>query len=205
MAIIKTIESGSSTISVWKIDESADQLIHLIDERIFDSFAFAKITHPERKREWLASRALLSIALKEKQIDYSKLCKDNKGKPFLENCKYKMSISHSHKYCAVILSENNFVGVDIESNFEKAYKLRSKFMNDLELELTKENIKTAALIWSAKETIYKAYGKRGLIFKDDMEVQKIDSSCLEMRFNVLQKELQINYEDSDGFLLSYLG
>ena len=70
-------------------------------------------------------------------------------------------------------------------------------MNELELELTTENKQTAALIWSAKETIYKAYGKKGLIFKDDMEVLEIEESSLKMRFNILKKEFKINFLEND--------
>ena len=63
-----------------------------------------------RKLEFLSVRALLSELIgKEARILYNK-----NNKPFLNDGSRFISISHSHKLTAILLSTNEKVGIDLE-------------------------------------------------------------------------------------------
>jgi len=202
MGLIKTIQNEKSIISIWKIEETKEELFSLIDERIRDEKMLSSRLHSNRIIEKLASRALLSTQLIASKINYAKLEKDEYGKPYLVNCMYKMSISHSGNYAALILSENNFTGIDVEINFEKAFRIRKKFMNSKELESTGQDSKKATLIWSAKESIYKAYGKKGLLFSEDMLIEFVDNITLQATFK--NEKYKMSFLQTEDFVLTYL-
>jgi 4'-phosphopantetheinyl transferase EntD len=61
------------------------------------------------------------------------------------------------------------IGVDIESLRPQIEKIKSKFCRPEELEFAVTPVQTL-LIWSAKEAMYKAYGKKEIDFREQMRV-----------------------------------
>ena len=79
------------------------------------------------------------------------------GKPYLENNPVNISITHTEKYVAVILHEEENVGIDIESldrDFSAVEKkaLSEDEIDDLEDEKRNEQL---AIYWCAKEAVFK--------------------------------------------------
>jgi phosphopantetheinyl transferase len=87
-------------------------------------------------------------------------------KPFLPGEEYHFSISHCGDYAAVIVSRHQRVGIDIELVRGKIGLIKHKFLNEEELIMHPDadnNLLT--LFWSAKEAVFKWYGKGQVDFK----------------------------------------
>ena len=101
----------------------------------------------------------------------SEIQKDAWGKPFIPNGPH---INYSHSSSHVLWGEHaeHAIGVDIENERPQLIKLQSKFCSTEELSYLdcSEPLSQLLLIWSAKESIYKAYGKKALDFRVHMQI-----------------------------------
>ena len=104
--------------------------------------------------------------LQETRFSDFDLIYDPVGKPHLKNGPF-ISITHSFTFTGIILSENQPVGIDIEKQREKILKIAHKF-TPLEEYKTIANaaalIRKLTIVWGAKESLYKIYGKKKLLF-----------------------------------------
>lgn len=121
-----------------------------------------------RKTEWLAVRVLL-YTLTGKMLP---ICYHPGGKPYFADGKAHLSISHTGGYVAVIVSETNEVGIDIEKISERVHKVAHKFVRDDECLPEEPAQKTQALllIWSAKETMFKCMNEEAVDFREHLHV-----------------------------------
>lgn len=152
--------------AIWHVTESDSfflENLSLYEEEILEISTLGK----RKKSEWLSSRYLLHL-LSERQTRGA--CKkDEYGKPYLDGSNYNISISHTEDYVAVIASPYS-VGIDIQTITPKIEKIAPKFINDTEASSIpkSKNLWYCHTIWSAKEAMYKAYGKKEVNFKHDM-------------------------------------
>ena len=119
MPFLKTIIDDNSKIGLWEINESMFQIAEIaekLDEQIPKNFTSSK-----RKKEWVCTRALLNEISGKSKIFY-----DSSGSPKIDE--NFISISHSKKLVAIILSDKN-CAIDIEEISEKSKVLLSKFSN----------------------------------------------------------------------------
>ncbi|RZK50070.1 MAG: 4-phosphopantetheinyl transferase family protein, partial [Hymenobacter sp.] len=109
---------------------------------------------------------------------------DATGRPFLTGAAGvvpAVSLSHSGKWVAVLLAPpGTAVGIDVEAVRDKALRLARKFLNEDELAAIEPIAPLAgtpptaaasgllSLLWSAKETLYKLAGQRGIIFRQNL-------------------------------------
>jgi 4'-phosphopantetheinyl transferase len=124
----------------------------------------------ERKQlEWLGARYLLH-KLMGKNYRLATV-KDNFGKPYLIGTDKYISLSHSGKYTAAIVSSKN-TGIDVQVIVPKIEKIKNRFLSLRELEHYEEShdINTLLVYWGAKESLFKAYGKGGVDFKKELYV-----------------------------------
>ena len=154
MPIIKKIVHNNAEVFIWEILEDETTLLNLIDKRLINGIE--KLKKEKAKLQWLASRVLLTQVLDQQNIQFDGSNKDEYGKPFLSNCDWNFSISHSGNFAALIISKDNFIGVDIETKFEQTFRLKEKFSTEKELNFIGDDDQKSSLIWSAKESIYKA-------------------------------------------------
>jgi 4'-phosphopantetheinyl transferase len=122
-----------------------------------------------RKLEFLSVRALLSELLgKEARIVYNK-----NNKPFLKNGSHFISISHSHKLTAILLSTNEKVGIDLEYMSINIAAFANKFMNRKEKVIKDpENRKYYLYLhWCAKEALYKICDKEGISIRNNITIE----------------------------------
>ncbi len=142
-----------------------------------------EITHPHKRLQHLAGRYLLQLLDAEFPLHLISISESKK--PLLTNEKFHFSISHCGDYAAAIISENQTAGIDVEMVTPKIEFIKTKFLNESELALLdrKENIdgtrliltdhQTITLFWSAKESVYKWYGKGALSFKRNMSMNQL--------------------------------
>src|SRR5699024_6379395 len=127
------------------------------------------------------------------------------GKPHLKDGKY-ISITHSREFTGIIVSDDRPVGIDIEKQREKILRIAHKFTT-LEEYHTLANeealIRKLNIVWCAKESIYKLYGKKGLLFLENINVQDFDfdteKTTAQVRFDGKTSTFEINFLEFEGF------
>lgn len=102
---------------------------------------------------------LLADRLTEINIE-PKICKTDRGKPYIENSSYHISISHSDD--AVLLAvSNEQIGVDIEKSREFSPHAEKRLFSEKEktyLSLDDRNYR-ATVLWTLREAVCKATGE----------------------------------------------
>ena len=177
MPIIKTVKPNKDTIlAIWKITETIDNLLAQVDFNKYDQASYDVISNDEKKLEWLSSRLTIRYLVEEIGGEYKGIIKDKHNKPYLKDINYHLSISHSFPYAAAIIHKMSPVGIDIEMPREKIERISTRFLSDCELEAANKNIEALSIYWSAKETLYKIYGKKKLIFRQNIEVLPFEIS-----------------------------
>lgn len=176
MGILIRKELGKGALlGVWKIEEDEDWYFSnpLLTERV--QIRIDAYKSVQRKLQGIAVRILIKNLLPQEDnvdIDY-----DEKSKPFFVSLKAKISVTHSEDMVAVLISDQGEVGVDIEKCNTKVKRIFHKFMNEMEYETyisLKDPGKTDYLhiIWGAKESLYKLYGKGNLDFRKHLLVRE---------------------------------
>ena len=96
------------------------------------------------------------------------------GKPYIENSAVNISITHTNKYVAVILHDEEDVGIDIESLDRDFSAVEKKALSEEELDDLSDERKNEqlAIYWCAKEAIFKRLSVYNLDFAEQIEVEK---------------------------------
>ena len=176
MSVILEKVHYDSQILVYKVEETLDYFRNRIDFTEIDLEEFNAIKHPEKQKQWLASRYLLKKITKENRTLYVK--KSELGKPHFTNHEAHFSISHSRDYIAMIYSLNKKVAIDIEKLQPKIELIKKKFLHPRDFEHG-EDLVNLTLIWSAKEAIYKYYHTKELYsFKENIAIVEKSESQL---------------------------
>jgi 4'-phosphopantetheinyl transferase len=154
---------------LWHITETEEWLRENISLSPIETEAIERIKGKDRRREFLAARILLHhMSGRSKR---GELFKDDAGKPHLRDSIFHVSISHTENYAAAIAHPNP-CGIDVQRIVPRIRRLTGKFVGLGErIQLTPEfELLQLHLIWSAKEAMYKAFGRGQLDFKDHLFV-----------------------------------
>ena len=121
------------------------------------------------REQFLATRKVLAI----ENTDYKIIYNDN-GKPSL-NSKYNISISHSHEIAAVAISDNSKIGLDVQLKESKIFNIQNKFLNKYEKSNIGDDptVDILTMVWTSKESIYKAVGLKGISFSKNIKIDKV--------------------------------
>ena len=165
----KTLEN-EATIAVWKITETEQELIALSATPSDEMEEISFLGSESLRRQRLAVRALLNELFDEKVY----LSHHDNGKPYLENMVTNISITHTEKFVAVILHDEEDVGIDMESldrDFSAVEKkaLSEDEIDDLDDEGRNEQL---AIYWCAKEAIFKRVSAYNVDFAEQIEVDR---------------------------------
>ncbi len=154
---------------IWKIEESSDTLLSLLQNGEACLSQLALIHAEQRRREWLASRVLLQ----ELTGGPARIAYRPDGAPFLPDLPLHISISHTKGYAAVLSQERPAAGIDIEYRSGRVSKIRSRFMNpEEEAGIDKEHETEHLLLhWCAKETLFKMIGREEVDFLRHLHVR----------------------------------
>jgi len=158
----EVFQTGGSRLLIWDLTESIDELVNQANLTPEEQIDFDKLHSDKRKSEFLGIR----IALKELLGVKALIVYDNQGKPFLFDKSYKISISHSKNWIAVMAHPNRSVGIDIEIHTDKIKRIYHRFLSDIEQKelLAGEDIQQLMIAWSAKETMFKIIGNEAVDF-----------------------------------------
>lgn len=185
---------------IWEITESEDEMYALLNR----DYPGKVSAQAKRTAHHLAgSAAMRSMMPDPTQM----LVKDEYGKPHTEDGRYHLSVSHSGDYAVAVGSQEHPVGVDIEHLGDRILRIESKFVRDDERELLHpDHLRGLYLIWSAKEAMYKLYGRKALDFKENMRVlprQLGDSGTVTglITKDHIRWEIDLNYEFWNGYSL----
>ena len=163
------IINPSTKIKLWKLNLGELDYFEL-DE--YDSNLIKAKKNELVREQFLAIRRTLQLEDPSYKIRY-----DESGKPII-NSDINISISHSKCMAAIVFSENIKAGIDIEHKENKIINIQNKFLNDSEkLENGyQSNVDYLTMIWTAKESIYKALGIKGISFSDNIIIKNINKN-----------------------------
>lgn len=156
-------------LALWKIEET---------ELFFTQQVSLQqtVTHPHKRLQHLAGRFLLPFLFADFPSELIQIA--DTRKPFLPDEQYHFSISHCGDYAAAIVSAHSRVGIDIEMVTYRVDKIKHKFLHEAEflgwniegLEPA-ERFSTLTLLWSAKEAMFKWWGRGDVDFSECMQVK----------------------------------
>ncbi|RCS27849.1 4-phosphopantetheinyl transferase [Polaribacter sp. WD7] len=202
MALYKTLTVNPTTkVLIWKIEETVDQLKHGITLSENSELRLQSMKSEIHQKGFLSIRHLLNIiGLTDADLQY-----DEFGKPHLNQGRF-ISITHSFNFTAIIFSNKTEVGIDIEKQREKILKIAHKF-TPIEEYKTIANvdamISKLTIVWGAKESLYKIYGKKKLLFLHHIYIDnfKFDDGKTsgEIRFNGDKNSYTVEFLEFEGF------
>jgi 4'-phosphopantetheinyl transferase len=173
---------GGAHLGLWHLTEAPAELWpQLASAAAYLPLLPARADGP-RQAQWLAGRVLVQRLVAAVAPSSVPLLLQNEatGRPFLANgldLGPAVSLSHSGEWVAVLLAPaGTAVGIDVEVVRDKALRIARKFLNTEELAAaeaitaTYSDLSTElfSLLWSAKETLYKLAGQRGIIFRQNL-------------------------------------
>ena len=128
------------------------------------------ISSQSRRAERLAWRLLLRSVLPTAQIEYL-----SSGKPEIKNSQYHhISVSHCQDFVAVAIATKP-CGIDVERYDRNFERVKSRYMTAEEQSLSADE-HWSAVVWCAKEAMYKMAGREGVDFKRDMQIISAEQS-----------------------------
>ena len=198
---------NDAEIGVWQITETEEELKELSSTPTDEMEEISFIRSESLRKQRLAVRALLNTMFDDKVY----LSHHDNGKPYIENNPINISITHTAKYVAVILHEEENVGIDIESldrDFSVVEKkaLSEDEIEDLEDEKRNEQL---AIYWCAKEAIFKLLSRYNVDFAEQIEVERFrprGEGELEATFTYKdeEEEFDLEYITFDRYVLVWV-
>lgn len=196
-----------TVLGIWEISDTVESLYNQLilspdEQKLYDNFQTR-----QRRQHWLSYRVLIKHLLDDntKGIVY-----DNNGKPFLKDSDKHISVTHSGKFSALIYSDRP-VGIDIENIKPKIIPIADKFMHDSEFENVDKRYLSEQLYiyWGAKEALYKLYGQKNIIFKENIIIEGFpykskDSIKGKIKTTNFEKDYTLYYEYIDGYSFVYV-
>lgn len=190
-------------LGIWKIEESKDELLSLLGDMSLIEKDVLLLKSQSKVLERLAVRVLLrSMLNKVVEIGY-----EITGKPYLNGLNLNISISHTKGYVAVLLSDKQRRGIDIQYITDKVRIVKSRFVSNEEYISETNSLIHLLLFWSAKETLYKAIGG-GVNLKDSFRILKFDpesDGVIQVVEKITTQEELFNlaYKVTSDFVLTY--
>lgn len=182
-------DPAHSRVGVWKISESEAELRAMTSIPSDELEEISYIKNESVRKQRLAVRALLDALFEEKVY----LSHHDNGKPYIENNAINISITHTENYVAVMLNDDDEVGVDCESLDRDFSAVAHRVFSPEEIESLDDDTRNEqlAVMWCAKEAIYKLTSQYDVDFAEQI---KIDS----FRFRD-EGELSATYIDKDDY------
>ena len=171
---IEKIDSYSAlAIKIIESHEVADLGFLSFREKL----AYSNISHPEKRKEWASSRKAIFDALQSLHIPYPGFFKDEHGKSQSMNGGGFVSLTHTAGYAAAIYHRNTPVGIDMDHIREKILRIGFRFLDASELDYLEKDPLHYTIAWSAKESIFKCQGKKGVSFRENILLEPFDSKA----------------------------
>lgn len=211
MPLHKVIYLPNNTkIYLWKITEDYNSLFSQVKLKDSSLDRLKSMKSESHRKGFLAVRMLLQ------EFGYTDfdLFYDDFGKPYLQdisNTKFQIptelniSISHSHEFSAIVLS-NVKVGLDIEILKEKTLKIAPRFMHVSHLENLSDQIKLkkTTVIWGIKESIFKIKNEEGIsfqnhIFEDNFNFEDKKATAT-LKYNNKEEKFKLLFDSIEDYI-----
>lgn len=169
MSVLSFHKEDRWQLGIWQIEETIEELLEMLPPDQHYREQIKQFTSSVRRREWLASRVLLQeMCGGHKEIGYLE-----SHRPYLKDGSYRLSISHTKGYVAVMLSRDYQVGVDIEYLSGRVRNLRHHFLSYEENKMInpEREVEHLLVCWCTKETLFKILDKMGVRFSYDLRIQ----------------------------------
>jgi len=198
------------TVYIWHITDSQEMLRQRYEECMAhqgDSNDLGKIsgelevlTVSTQHKHFLASRILMNTV-----FGNHRLGRTEDGKPHLESVEHAdvhtpnthINYSHADDWVVLACHPNFPVGIDVESPREQLHRIYRRFCSANEIHWMGEQPSTQLLqkAWCAKEALYKAIGKKGTDFRDQLYLHPIEDGDA-----VMPATIRLNVNSADGNL-----
>ena len=195
----------NTKLLVWKITESLEELSNGTELKDVCQSRIDSMKSEQHRKGFLSVRKLLNEA---GYTDFDLFYTED-GKPHLKDGK-NISITHSFSFSAIIISDKS-IGIDMEIRREKAIKIADKFIdkefNFLNTEDVSDYVRRLIVIWGVKEALYKMFSRKGLSFKQNIDVAPFEMHDAKGTATVSYMEIEGNYsfyfEEIEDFTLVY--
>jgi len=192
-----------SAWGLWQITETEEELSYEAFESVPED-----IIAPSKRKEFLAGRALIKSLAEKVGVQYSGIRKDEQGKPYLKDQAHEISLSHSSPYVAAQIHPREAVGIDIEQPKEKLLRVAPRVLSSSEEDDAGTDVVKHCVYWCAKEAMYKLYGKRGLHFNSQLNLDPFElknSGELQgyIRANGIPTIVNLGYVIKDDYVLVF--
>ncbi|MBR1406857.1 MAG: 4'-phosphopantetheinyl transferase superfamily protein [Bacteroidales bacterium] len=199
---------NEATIAVWQITETEQELIELSSTPSDEMEEISYIRSESQRKQRLAVRALLNEVFEEKVY----LSHHDNGKPYLENMVTNISITHTEKYVAIILHDEEDLGIDLESLDRDFSAVEKRALSEDEIEDLDDDRRNEqlAIYWCAKEAIFKRVSAYKVDFAEQIEVERFrprGEGELEATFihkDGYEEEFELEYMTFDRHVLVWV-
>ena len=151
--------------AVWRVEEEPEFLANELPQA---DQCPEMIVFPRKRLEWLGGRYLLRYMFREAGLSYNGLTKDEFGKPHPIGSDVYISLSNAFPFVAAQIHTQIPVGIDLEIPRPKMVQIIPRVLTDLEKKDAAADPQKLCVYWSAKEALYKIYGKRNLSFSENL-------------------------------------
>jgi len=206
MPLYKSVTINETTrLLVWKNTESMEELSHAVRLKDVCVHKMDKMKSEAHRKAFLGVRMLMQeIGYTDYDLFYTP-----DGKPHLKDGN-TISITHSYAFSAIIVSSGES-GIDMEMQREKVVTIAEKFMEPefayLDPTHMDTYMKMLIVIWGVKEAVYKMLSRKGLSFKQHIEVLKFEladaQGSAQVKFEDIHAQYPFYFEEIEDFTLVY--
>lgn len=162
-----------------------------------DIASASRFQHEGRRREHLAWRRIVRRELGTKSIiEYNAV-----GAPTVDTPNRMISVSHTKSMVAVAIADVP-VGIDIELLCRDFEAVKSRYMTPQEMALATHE-QWPAMVWTAKEALYKLYGHREIDLTDDLRIVGYDDASHTLHAEIcddIRAEVEIRVIDETALV-----
>jgi phosphopantetheinyl transferase len=192
----------------WDLQEPAEVLQKHLQALAPRQLAIPAFSSHSRQQQWLGGRLLAYTLLQQWMRPCPLLVAVAGGKPFFDLPGLHLSISHTRQQVAVILSRACPVGIDLETIHPKVLRVKDKFLTIPEQEAAGSDLNKTLIYWCTKESLYKLYGRRQILFKEHLQVKPFvlqAPGTLEAQIHTpeFRQDYMVHYEVGTDFILTY--
>lgn len=198
--------SPLSALAVNIIEEVPDSMIDFLSFR--EKLSYSNISRPEKKTEWICARFAIKKALDCISLPYPGFFKDENGKSHPMDGYGYVSLSHTKGIAAAIFHKEMPVGIDLDYIREKVVRLGPKFLDNSEMEFLDNDPELYTTAWSAKESIFKCQGKRGVSLKNNIILEPFTSKDIVVKGRIYDTEFSdhhyaVKVEKENDVVMTY--
>lgn len=178
--------SPLSAYAVKNIEDISDNGMDFLSFR--EKLSMANISRDSKRIEWKSARMAVREALSGISMPYPGFFKDEFGKSHPMDGYGYVSLTHTKNLAAAIFHRDMPVGIDLDYIRPKIVRLAPKFLCEQEMDFLGKDELLHTIAWSAKESIFKCQGKRGVSLKDNIVLEPFEANSEVIKGRIVDSE-----------------